>query len=310
MQLIPMQLIPMLSGVARRRRTVAICALTQCVLALCALAPLSAQSEALSLTEVISLHKQGVSARQILRNAETYCLGFVVNDSVYSKLTAAGVDANLIKGLSRSCSIGSVAPPQAALVASGPELGLLIDEHFAADSKMPAKGNVRGCTLERAAKGILADNRSRELGICVLGYRSENLPAQAKIELAVSGLGATRSSVMVLVFGAKNDELGAYSFSVTGDRRIELCQTSIGSCRRLVYLTKVDAINVGRGAENRVQVETRGREIILSINDVRVERYVADADVSGSIALGIGPGTRVLLTRLTAKPLAGSTAAR
>jgi hypothetical protein len=264
----------------------------------------------LSLTEVIGLHKQGVSARQILRNAETYCLGFVVNDSVYARLTAAGVDPNLIKGLARSCSIGTIAPPTPVTVASAPEAAALIDEHFAADSKLPARGNLRGCTMQREPRGIFASNRSRELGICVLGYRSELLPAQSKIELTVAGLGSTRNAVMVLVFGSKADELGAYSFSVTGDRRIELCQTAIGVCRRLAYQTGVAAIRLGRGEENRLQVETRGREIILSINDIQVERYVADADVAGSVALGIGPGTRVLLTRLVARSLPTATAAR
>jgi hypothetical protein len=97
---------------------------------------------------------------------------------------------------------------------------------------------------------------------------------------------------------------------VTGDKRIELCQTAIGSCRRLAYQTGVSAIKLGRADENRLQVETRGREIILSINDVRLERYIADADVAGSVALGIGPGTRVLLSRLTARSLPTATAAR
>ena len=281
----------------------------QCLLTLCATSSLAAQSEALSLAEVIGLHKQGVSARQILRNAETYCLGFVVNDTVYSRLAAAGVDANLIKGLTRSCSIGTAAPPTTVAV-SAPETAALIDEHFAADSKLPAKGSVRGCTLQRKDNGIFANNRSRELGVCVLGYRTESLPPQTKIELTVAGLGATRNAVMVLVFGTKGDELGAYSFSVTGDRRIELCQTALGSCRRLAYQTAVSAIKIGRLDENRLQVETRGREIILSINDVRLERYVADTDVAGGVALGIGPGTRVLLTRLTARALPANTAAR
>jgi hypothetical protein len=144
----------------------------------------------------------------------------------------------------------------------------------------------------------------------VLGYRSEFLPAQTKIELTVAGLGSTRTAVMVLVFGAKGDELGAFSFSVTGDRRIELCQTAVGACRRLAYQAGVAAIKLGRGEENRLQVETHGREIILSVNDVKLERFVADTDVTGNIALGIGPGTRVLLTRLTARPIPASTAAR
>jgi hypothetical protein len=78
----------------------------------------------------------------------------------------------------------------------------------------------------------------------------------------------------------------------------------------LAYQTGVAAIRLGRGEENRLQVETRGREIILSINDIQVERYLADADVAGSVALGIGPGTRVLLTRLVARALPTATAAR
>ena len=305
-----MQLNRMIPSVVRGLRQRRAIVVVQCLLALCAFAPLAAQSEALSLTEVIGLHKQGVSARQILRNAETYCLGFVVNDSVYARLTAAGVDANLIKGLARSCSIGTIAPPAAVAAVKAPEAAALIDEHFAADSKLPAKGNLRGCTMQREPRGIFASNRSREMGICVLGYRSELLPAQSKIELTVAGLGSTRTAVMVLVFGSKADELGAYSFSVTGDRRIELCQTAIGTCRRLAYQTGVAAIRLGRGEENRLQVETRGREIVLSINDIQVGRYVADADVAGSVALGIGPGTRVLLTRLVARSLPTATAAR
>jgi len=74
---------------------------------LLAATPLRAQTavKALSLAEVIDLHQHGVSSRQILRSAQTYCIDFSMeDDSVRRQLTVAGSDTLLVGGLTNVCT--------------------------------------------------------------------------------------------------------------------------------------------------------------------------------------------------------------
>ena len=132
------------------------------VLAACALAtvvPLArsgAQAKALSLAEVIDLRQQGVSTRQILRNARQYCIAFALSDSVKQQLSVGGADSLLMGGLSDVCT--TVRPVRVAPPA-------IIDDDLAhtAASQAFAWGD-RRCKARFESGGVRVENRTAELG--------------------------------------------------------------------------------------------------------------------------------------------------
>ena len=80
-------------------------ALTTVVLLAAAASPCAAQSQGITLTEVIQLQRGGVSNRQILRSATEYCRAFNVTDEVVGMLRTAGSDDALIAGLRRALEL-------------------------------------------------------------------------------------------------------------------------------------------------------------------------------------------------------------
>ena len=144
------------------------------VLAACALAtvvPLArsgAQAKALSLAEVIDLRQQGVSTRQILRNARQYCIAFALSDSVKQQLSVGGADSLLMGGLSDVCT--TVRPVRVAPPA-------IIDDDLAhtAASQAFAWGD-RRCKARFESGGVRVENRTSD-AICFMRYPSPELSA-------------------------------------------------------------------------------------------------------------------------------------
>jgi hypothetical protein len=257
-----------------------------------------AQTPALTLAEVLELRTQGVSSRQILRSASQYCIAFTVTDSIERQLQTVGADSALVAGLRAACSNKDL--PTAAPAASS---DVLLDDDFAKGSGRDGFGvNDRRCTAQADATALHLENRARD-AVCVAGYPSGILDDNVRIELTVNRLGANRQGFVVLGFGRDPDSGVQYSFSVTSDRRVELCRTEGGTCQRLVYKAGVAAIRLGAADENRLVVEVRGRHLTLVVNDVTIDTYTANRPVTGALSLGVGPNTNVNVTHVLVRRL-------
>jgi len=262
-----------------------------------------AQTQALTLAEVIELRTQGVSSRQILRSAQQYCISFTMNDTVRRQLDAAGADSTLVSGLGAICAHREVAPPPPPTSSEF----VLNDDFRNGGGRGGFRLGDRRCSVRADSNALRLENTARDI-VCVTGYPSEPLDDNVRIELTVNRLGASRQGLVVLGFGRDPDLVGQYSFSVTADRRVELCHSDGGSCQRLIYRTGVSAIRNGAADENRLAVEVRGRRIALFVNGQPIDSYSANRSVVGALSLGVGPGTNVNVTQVVVKRLPVATA--
>jgi hypothetical protein len=276
---------------ARRRGFVAACAVTLAA----APARLYAQTDALTVAEVLELLRAGVSTRQILRTALEYCVAFTVTDSTERELVASGADTTLLGGIRRSCVV--TAPVQLPP-------GVLVDDDFTA---MLTAGRFdapdRLCTARAHGGGMRVENRRYERD-CAVGYPFDLGGASMRIELTIAELEGGPGAMAILGFGKSSGSWDQYSFSITTHKRFELCLTTGGQCRRLLF-ERVGAIRPGPGSENRIAVEIRRREIILYINEERVGTYVADGEVAGDLSVGVGARTSAVFTRLRIQHIGG-----
>ena len=264
---------------------------------------LRAQTQALTLAEVIELRTQGVSSRQILRNAQQYCISFTVNDSIRRQLDAAGADSALVSGLRATCSRREVPVP----TPTAPSDFVLNDDFSHGGGRGGFRLGDRRCSVRADSNALRLENSARDM-VCVTGYPSDPLDDNVRIEVVVTRLGASRHGLLVLGFGRDPELAGQYSFSVTADRRVELCRSDGGTCQRLIYKTGVAAIQTGSADENRLAVEVRGRRITLFVNGQSIDSYTANRSVVGALSLGVGPGTNVNITQVVARRLAAATA--
>jgi len=262
---------------------------------------LRAQTQALTLAEVIDLRSQGVSTRQIVRNAQQFCISFAITDSTQKQLTAAGADSVLVDGLRGACSHRE--PSVAARPAD-----VLLDDNFSGREGEILLSDQR-CGARAGSGGLRLENRARD-AVCVIGYPSGQLGDNVRIELVLNRLGATRQGLIVLGFGRDPDVAGQYSFSVTADRRVELCRSNGAACERLIYRTNVAAVRTGVADENRLAVEIRGRAITLMVNGETIDTYVTNRAITGGLSLGFGPGTNVNITQILARRLSLVSASR
>ncbi len=278
-------------------------ALGRAALAACALTPavvpaqLHAQAEALTLSEVLDLRRRGVSTRQILRNAQQYCVAFTVTDSVERALLASGADSVLVGGIRKACI---VAPPSVESLS-----GVLLDDNFAAASTLGRlAASDRLCTVNPADKGMRIDNRRPELG-CAIAYPFEVGDGDVRIELTMTELGRDGRAAAVFGFGKSNASWEQYSFRMTADNHFELCAGSDGACRRLLFDKRRASPSPVPPADSRMAVEIRRREILLYINDERVGAYLASRPVTGGLSVGVGPRTTAVFNRLVVRRLDG-----
>jgi len=282
--------VPPTRSTGRALQAAALCAAVVCL----PLAAARAQSKAMTLAEVLDLRRQGVSTRQIIRNARTYCIAFAMNDSVKHELTSAGADTGLVGGLSDVCSTERI-------VVRGPP-PLIDDELAHTNASQGFAWNDRRCQARFETFGVRVENR-RSDAVCLMRYPSAELGSSVRIELTLAQLGANLDGLVMLGFGRSGNSANHYALSVGADRRVELCWNADGQCNPLVRRTGVEAIQLGATDENHLAVEVRGQEIAFFVNDVRIGTYTADATVTGRITLGIGPGTSLLLVKLRAVAL-------
>ena len=252
-------------------------------------------SKALSLAEVIDLRQHGVSSRQILRSARSYCIAFSLDDSVRRQLSIAGGDTLLLGGLSNVCTTAK--PPEL------PPLPPIIDDEFAQSNTSQGFtwSNPR-CRARFENEGVRMENTAND-AMCLVRYPSLDLPADVQLDLEVTELGSTKHGSVILGFGRQDRSGKYYSLSVSADRSVELCWNSDRQCNSLVKMAEVAAVQTDSGAVNHVAVQVRGQDIALLVNGKRVGQCTADALVGGRLLVGVGPQTSVVLVRLRATHL-------
>jgi hypothetical protein len=252
-------------------------------------AGLRAQSDPLSLGEVLELHRRGVSARQILRSVGEYCIAFSMGDSVGRELVASGADTILVGGLRQACVIKPATPLPP---------GVLLDEDFKSGGQFASAEGL--CMARPDARGVRIENRRPDAG-CAIAYPLYFASGDIRLELTVAALSGDAPGVVALAFGKDTVSGDQYSFAITTDSHVELGETIRGRFRQLRYQKRVAIIQDQQRSENRLAVEIRGRTIDLYVNDDRVLTYLANRDLGQGISLGVGPRTSVVFTRLVAK---------
>lgn len=255
--------------------------------------PCVAQSQGITLNEVLELQRRGVSTRQIIRSAGEYCLGFNLTDSAQRVLRSGGGDDQLLDGLRSACS---VAPPE-------PLPGTLLDVQFSHDSGSGGFTSPdRLCTASFASTGLSFVNL-RPRGGCIVSFPTDSLASTVRLELTVLGLGRRASGSVIFGFGHPAASAPYYAVEIGAERNLALCLYTRSSCERVVYQQMVAAIRDQADSSNRLQVVVRGREIELRVNDRLVAAYTAPTPVSGHLLLGVGPSTSVVFTRLLVRDL-------
>jgi hypothetical protein len=245
------------------------------------------------LAEVIDLRQHGVSTRQILRNARTYCIAFALSDSVRRELSGAGADTTLVGGLADVCSTDR--PPAHA---GAPPV---IDDEFARTTASQAFAwSDRRCKARFESGGVRIENRSAD-ALCLMRYPSAELGSSVRIELKLSQLGSSPSGVVLLGFGRSGTSNRHYAVAVGADRRVQLCWNADGVCSPLSAQNGVQAVLPGASDDNSVAVEIHGQEIGVAVNGSSVLTYKADDVVTGRLSLGAGPATSLLLVHLRAQ---------
>lgn len=267
---------------------VAIAAVLPCV---------ASAQQGLTLDELLEMRRKGVSSRQVLRYVQEYCIAFVMSDSIGRLVSDAGGDAQLVAGLRTACTTEA---PLARIVP-----GMLLDADLSVASALGEFSSAdRLCTARFEKTGLRFANQRRSGG-CVIGYPADPLDGPLRLELTVTDLGALRTGLVVLGFGRVGDEWNHYAFSIDAEQHAELCVNVRESCRRLLSRARVTSIQTARGAKNRMQVEIRDRQIALAINGKPLATYSADSPIVGTLVLGVGPRTSVILERLSARSLVG-----
>lgn len=285
---------PRINSGATTRGHVAFALSAVVLMAVAPAARLGAQGKALTLAEVIDLRKNGVSTRQILRNAREYCIAFLMSDSVRRELSVAGADTMLVGGLVDVCSTQRAARPAAPP---------LIDDDFARTSATQSFAwSDRRCKARFDSVGIRLENNSADAQ-CLMRYPSAELAASVRLELTVAQLGASANGVALLGFGRGGNATNHYAVSIGADRRVELCWNADRICSPLVRPGSVQGVKLGPGEENQLAVEIRDREIAVFVNGVGVANYTADGPVTGRLSLGVGPRTSLVVRRLRATAL-------
>lgn len=253
-----------------------------------------AQSKALSLAEVIDLRQQGVSSRQILRNAKEYCIAFPLSDSVRHELNVAGADSQLVGGLNDVCTTVRVTLPP---------LPPIIDDEFATSSTSEGfTWSSPRCRARFEAEGVRVENSGTD-ALCLVRYPSLDLPSRVQLNLEVGQLGSLPGGSVILGFGRQERSGNYYSLTVGSDHRVELCWNADRACSPLVTLTRVGAVLTDPSAVNHITVEIRNQEIALLVNGTTIGQYTADNEVTGRVMIGVGPQTVVQFIRLKAVPL-------
>ena len=260
-----------------------------------------AAASGLSLPEVLELHRSGVSDRQILRNASSYCIVFAITDSVAQALRAAGASAELVDGLRQACVISPPRPPL------GP--GVLVDDEIARVNGLGTFVASDGLCRTSVERGGFRIVNQRRQGGCVVDYPADSVGGAVRIELTTGPIGGSNEAQVVLGFGRSGVAWDQYTFSVTLGGRVELCRASRAECRTLTTRTVRGVVRTGPEAENLLVAEVRQATIALYVNDEHVADYVPDAPVGGTIVLGAGPATNVLFRHLRVTTLE-ATAAR
>ncbi|HEX6049650.1 MAG TPA: hypothetical protein VFZ21_10280 [Gemmatimonadaceae bacterium] len=253
----------------------------------------------ITLAEMIELKRSGVSSRQILRSAQTYCIAFLLSDSV-ARIIGDSLDQTMVEPLRQACTTESAI--------AHVEPGTLLDADFGRASAIREfVSQDRLCSVRYERPGLRFANR-RQGGGCVIGYPSDAVDGELRIELTVSDLASRRTNTVVLGFGRIREEWNHYSYSIDAQQQVELCVNVRTTCRRLLQRARVAAVSVQPGAKNRLEVELRGRNIHLGVNGQRVATYVADAPVTGTLVLGTGANSSVIFERLTVRDLIGERA--
>lgn len=270
------------------------CVLAASVLLAMPAARSGAQTKALTLAEVIDLRKNGVSTRQILRNAREYCITFAMNDSVRRELSVAGADTTLVGGLGDVCTTQRAARPA---------VPPLIDDEFVRTSSSQAFAwSDRRCRARFDSIGIRLENASSDAQ-CMMRYPSAELGANVRIELTIAQLGGASGGVALLGFGRSGNTSNQYAVSIGADRTVNLCWNADRVCSPLVRPSVVSGVKLGAGEENQLAVEVRDRDILVFVNGVAVASYAADGSVTGRLSLGVGPRTSLVVRRLRATTL-------
>jgi hypothetical protein len=302
---------------------------------------LRAQGDALTLSEILDLHRRGVSSRQILRGAQQYCVAFTVTDSVERALMAAGADTALVTGVREACVATS---PAARL-----EPGVLLDDDFTATSMPGLRAFTaadRLCAVRPSptGRGLRVENRRTALG-CAIEYPFEvgghtgdasdtSAAGGVRVELTVAELGGGRGAAVVLGFGKAGRSWDQYSFALTSEGRVELCLSAGGRCERLLSEKRAapaapngpigpsgpavpggpagpgGAERADHAAESRLAVEIRGREVSLYVDGAPVGTYSAGKVVAGGLSLGVGAHSTAVFRRLRVVRLEGLATSR
>lgn len=255
----------------------------------------------LTVAEVLELHRGGVSDQRIVRAASTYCIAFVVNDSIARELAAGGIAPALVDSLRGACAATPPRPPLAP--------GVLIDDDIAATSgigSFVASDGLCRASLERSQMRIANERRD---GGCLIGYPADSLDGPLRIELTVGELVGGKDAQAVLGFGRSTGTWDEYTFSVSASGRTELCRSSAVDCRTLTSRTVKGLVHAGSAAENVLAVELHDGSIALFVNDERVGDYLPDVAVRGGLVIGVGPESSVAFRHLRVRTLE-ATAAR
>ena len=265
-------------------------------------ARVTAQGDALTLTEILDLRRRGVPTRRILRNAQDYCVAFAVDDSVERELVAVGADTTLIRGIRQSCvaTLPMVTLPS----------GILLDDNFATMSGLPSfTAPDRLCTTRPDGKGLRMENRRIAIG-CAIGYPFDLTATSVRIELTLGELQGKRGAMAALGFGKSPDSWDQYSFAVTNDDRFEACRSVSGRCQALIPPRRggstggpaapasADSARAARPSEMRIVVEIRGRALSFYVGDELVGTYTTTNPITGSLSLGVGSRSSAVFKRL------------
>lgn len=256
--------------------------------------PARAQTEALSVDDVVQLRQRGVSTHQILYYARTYCVAFVLTDSIERLLRAAGADGTLLEGLRVTCTTEAPLTRRTA--------GTLLDVEFASAHGLPGSNSSDGlCSATFETGGLRFDNWRRDAA-CLIDYPSDPIPAGVSLELTISGLAASYEQVAVLGFGHPSGLAIHYLLSIGRDQRVRLSWNSASSSRTLLdrYASGIGATPSGRDV---VRVDVRGRQLRVVVDGKTVGIAEAPDDVSGGLMLGVGPRTKVLFEHLRVRVL-------
>ena len=268
----------------------------------------TAQTDALTLNEIVDLRRRGVPTRRILRSAQDYCVAFTVNDSVERELVAVGADTALIRGIRQSCVVTA---PTLKLPA-----GVQLDDDFATMSGLPSfTAPDRLCTARPDGKGLRMENRRTAVG-CAIGYPFDLAGTSVRIELTVAELQGRRGAMAALGFGKSDASWDQYSFAVTNDDRFEACHSVDGRCQALMAHKRgptvggtaangsADSTQAARPSEVRIAVEIRGRVLSFYVGDELVGTHTTTDPIVGSLSLGVGSRSSAIFKRLRVERIA------